>query len=122
MGSVPSTPRIPQETAEYIIGTFVGEKSFPITSEFWNQLLELPLHFHWSPDRVRQACNSLGNTFSIDLLITLFVMLFSEFVTVLRINLIVFIGNLIGFSSGCQYEKGCRVSFDRLVSGIIMLM
>ncbi|CAO2832053.1 unnamed protein product [Amaranthus hypochondriacus] len=60
MGSAPSTPRVPQETAEYIIGTFVGEKSFPITSEFWNQLLELPLHFHWSPDRVRQACNSLA--------------------------------------------------------------
>ena len=64
MGSVPSTPRnasvVPQDTVEYVIATFVGEKSFPLTSEFWHKLLELPLQFHWPPDRVRQACDSLG--------------------------------------------------------------
>ncbi|KNA07960.1 hypothetical protein SOVF_167050, partial [Spinacia oleracea] len=63
MGSVPSTPRnssvAPPDTVEYIIGTFVGEKLFPLTSEFWNQLLDLPLQFHWHPDQVRQACDSL---------------------------------------------------------------
>ncbi|XP_021741190.1 dymeclin-like isoform X1 [Chenopodium quinoa] len=64
MGSVPSTPRnasvVPQDTVEYVIATFVGEKSFPLTSEFWHKLLELPLQFHWPPDRVRQACDSLA--------------------------------------------------------------
>uniref|UniRef100_A0A803N119 Dymeclin n=1 Tax=Chenopodium quinoa TaxID=63459 RepID=A0A803N119_CHEQI len=64
MGSVPSTPRnasvLPQDTVEYVIATFVGEKSFPLTSEFWHKLLELPLQFHWPPDRVRQACDSLA--------------------------------------------------------------
>ncbi|KAL0388542.1 UNVERIFIED_CONTAM: Dymeclin [Sesamum radiatum] len=38
MGGVPSTPRLgggarPQETADYLIGEFVGEKSFPLTSD-----------------------------------------------------------------------------------------
>lgn len=61
MGSVPSTPRKssgarPQETAEYLIGTFVGEKSFPISSDFWQKLLELPLNLQWPSHRVRQAC------------------------------------------------------------------
>ncbi|XP_048497320.1 uncharacterized protein LOC104906681 isoform X2 [Beta vulgaris subsp. vulgaris] len=64
MGSVPSTPRKTTlshgDTAEYAIATFVGDKSFPITSEFWHNLLDLPLHFHWPPDRVRQACESLA--------------------------------------------------------------
>jgi hypothetical protein len=36
MGAVPSTPRLsgacPQYTVEYLIGSFVGEKTFPIGS------------------------------------------------------------------------------------------
>ncbi|KAI3469624.1 hypothetical protein Pfo_026287 [Paulownia fortunei] len=61
MGGVPSTPRLgggarPQETAEYLIGEFVGEKSFPLTSDYWQKLLELPLDLRWPSHRVRQAC------------------------------------------------------------------
>ncbi|XP_021291111.1 dymeclin isoform X1 [Herrania umbratica] len=59
MGAVPSTPRhtsTTTETAEYLIGTFVGEKSFPLASDFWQKLLELPLTLGWAPHRVRQAC------------------------------------------------------------------
>lgn len=64
MGSVPSTPRntsaaVPSDAVEYAIAAFVGEKSFPLTSEFWKKLLELPLQFNWPLDRVRQACESL---------------------------------------------------------------
>ncbi|KAJ7954834.1 dymeclin [Quillaja saponaria] len=59
MGAVPSTPRrssgYPQDTAEYLIGTFVGEKSFPLSSEFWQKLLELPLNLELPSDRVREA-------------------------------------------------------------------
>ncbi|GMI71965.1 hypothetical protein like AT1G04200 [Hibiscus trionum] len=59
MGAVPSTPRhtsTTAETAEYLIGTFVGEKSFPLASDFWQKLLELPLTLRWAPHRVQQAC------------------------------------------------------------------
>ncbi|KAK7851985.1 hypothetical protein CFP56_040572 [Quercus suber] len=62
MGAVPSTPRgsdsreRPPDTAEYLIGTFVAEKSFPISSDFWNKLLQLPLNLHWPSHRVNHAC------------------------------------------------------------------
>ncbi|KAK5805008.1 uncharacterized protein LOC108489848 [Gossypium arboreum] len=59
MGAVPSTPRhtsTTAEAAEYLIGTFVGEKSFPLASDFWQKLLELPLTLRWSSYRVQQAC------------------------------------------------------------------
>ncbi|XP_031396635.1 dymeclin [Punica granatum] len=60
MGAVPSTPRYggstQQDTAEYLIGTLVGEKSFPLGSDFWQKLLELPQDLRWPPDRVNQAC------------------------------------------------------------------
>ncbi|KAL2469817.1 Dymeclin [Abeliophyllum distichum] len=61
MGGVPSTPLLsggarPQETAEYLIGEFVGEKSFPLGSDYWKKLLELPLNLRWPSHRVRQAC------------------------------------------------------------------
>ncbi|KAL8481656.1 hypothetical protein ACS0TY_027966 [Phlomoides rotata] len=60
MGGVPSTPRgggaRPQETAEYLIGEFVGEKSFPLASDYWQKLLELPLDLRWPSHRVRRAC------------------------------------------------------------------
>ncbi|XP_057476837.1 uncharacterized protein LOC130764551 [Actinidia eriantha] len=65
MGAVPSTPRWssavrPQDTAEYLIGTFVGEKSFPLASDYWKKLLELPLNLHWPAPRVLQACEVLA--------------------------------------------------------------
>ncbi|XP_022721781.1 dymeclin-like isoform X1 [Durio zibethinus] len=59
MGAVPSTPRhtsTTTETAEYLIDTLVGVKSFPLASDFWQRLLELPLTLRWAPHRVRQAC------------------------------------------------------------------
>ncbi|KAH6769951.1 dyggve-melchior-clausen syndrome protein [Perilla frutescens var. hirtella] len=60
MGGMPSTPRgggaRPQETAEYLIGEFVGDKSFPLTSDYWQKLLELPLDLRWPSHRVRRAC------------------------------------------------------------------
>ncbi|WCJ23861.1 hypothetical protein M5689_005863 [Euphorbia peplus] len=56
MGAVTSTPHRPQDTAEYLIGTFVGEKSFPIGSDFWQKLLELPLNLRWPDHRVQEAC------------------------------------------------------------------
>ncbi|CAL1411269.1 unnamed protein product [Linum trigynum] len=60
MGAVPSSPghseARPAETAEYLVGTFVGEKSFPVGSDFWQKLLELPLNLRWPADRVREAC------------------------------------------------------------------
>lgn len=64
MGSVPSTPRrggaYSPETAEYLIGTFVGDTPFPLSSEFWQKLLELPLNVQWPTQRVQQACELLG--------------------------------------------------------------
>ncbi|MED6108086.1 hypothetical protein PIB30_020182 [Stylosanthes scabra] len=64
MGSAPSTPRrgegFSPETAEYLIGTFIGDKSFPLSSEFWQKLLELPIHVQWPSDRVQQACELLA--------------------------------------------------------------
>ncbi|KAL9240845.1 hypothetical protein vseg_015021 [Gypsophila vaccaria] len=63
MGAAPSTPghtnALPDDTAEYLIGALVGEKAFPLASEFWHKLLELPLHQHWRSDRVHLACHSL---------------------------------------------------------------
>ncbi|KAF2284310.1 hypothetical protein GH714_020385 [Hevea brasiliensis] len=56
MGAVPSTPQRPQDTADYLIGSFVGEKSFPLGSDFWQKLLELPLNLRWPTDRVQEAC------------------------------------------------------------------
>ncbi|XP_038707311.1 dymeclin isoform X1 [Tripterygium wilfordii] len=60
MGAVPSTPRQgtagSQDSAEYLIGTFVGNKSFPLGSEFWQKLLEVPLHIRWPAHQVHDAC------------------------------------------------------------------
>ncbi|XP_073005545.1 uncharacterized protein [Typha latifolia] len=63
MGAVPSTPRRgerPPETAEHVIAAFVGAKSYPISSEFWKQLLELPLTLQWPRHRVLQACHAFA--------------------------------------------------------------
>ena len=69
MGAVPSTPRNsserPQDTAEYLIGTLVAEKSFPISSDFWNKLLQLPLNLNWPTHRVHHACQLFGIYFYI---------------------------------------------------------
>ncbi|XP_071691533.1 uncharacterized protein [Rutidosis leptorrhynchoides] len=64
MGAVPSTPRwggeLSQDTAEYLIGTFVGDKSFPLTSDYWQKLLELSFDQHWPANRVEQACQAFA--------------------------------------------------------------
>ncbi|XP_011073464.1 dymeclin isoform X1 [Sesamum indicum] len=62
MGGVPSTPRLGggeqlPEKAESLIGAFVGEKSFPLTSDYWQKLLELPFDLRWPSNRVNQACH-----------------------------------------------------------------
>ncbi|XP_024979605.1 dymeclin isoform X2 [Cynara cardunculus var. scolymus] len=64
MGAVPSTPRwggeLSQDTAEYLIGTFVGDKTFPLNSDYWQKLLELPFDLHWPAHRVEQACQAFA--------------------------------------------------------------
>lgn len=64
MGAAPSTPRDggsgPLETAEHLIGMFVGEKSFPLGSDFWQKLLELPQDLLWPAERVKEACELFG--------------------------------------------------------------
>ncbi|KAL0683852.1 hypothetical protein Bca4012_050700 [Brassica carinata] len=42
--------------ADYLITTFVREKSFPLAFDFWNKLLELPSSSRWPSDQVHQAC------------------------------------------------------------------
>ncbi|CAA0829092.1 Unknown protein [Striga hermonthica] len=61
MGGVPSTPLVgggapPQDTAENLIGAFIGSKSFPLADDYWEKLLDAQLDLRWPPDRVRQAC------------------------------------------------------------------
>lgn len=59
MGAVPSTPRRterPSEATEHVIGAFIGDKSYPISSDFWQKLLELPLSHQWPHHRVAHAC------------------------------------------------------------------
>ncbi|KAK6929907.1 hypothetical protein RJ641_004001 [Dillenia turbinata] len=65
MGAVPSTARKggsrQQDTAECLIGTFIGETSFPVSSDFWQKLLELPLNLiQWPSYKVLQACRTFG--------------------------------------------------------------
>ncbi|KAG9133625.1 hypothetical protein Leryth_019459 [Lithospermum erythrorhizon] len=61
MGGVSSTPRggPPEESAEYLIGVFVGSESCPMEADYWKKLLELPLSLHWPSHRVKQACELL---------------------------------------------------------------
>uniref|UniRef100_A0A1D1YGV8 Dymeclin n=1 Tax=Anthurium amnicola TaxID=1678845 RepID=A0A1D1YGV8_9ARAE len=59
MGGVPSTPRggsRPREAAEFLIGALVGDKSYPVASDFWQKLLEVPLTLQWPHHRVLRAC------------------------------------------------------------------
>ncbi|KAK7270560.1 hypothetical protein RIF29_23790 [Crotalaria pallida] len=63
MGSAPSTPR--KGTAafspEHLIESFVGDKPFPLESDLWQQLLDLPLlNLHWPSLHVQQACDLLA--------------------------------------------------------------
>jgi dymeclin len=67
MGAAPSTPRLgaagaapSPSAAEQMFTALVGEKAYPISSEFWKQLLELPLTLQWPRDRVLQACHAFG--------------------------------------------------------------
>ncbi|XP_071717720.1 uncharacterized protein [Rutidosis leptorrhynchoides] len=64
MGAAPSTPRwggeLSQDTAENLIGTFVGDKSFPITCDYWQKLLEITFDQHWPANRVEQACQAFA--------------------------------------------------------------
>ncbi|KAI3815432.1 hypothetical protein L1987_15099 [Smallanthus sonchifolius] len=64
MGALPSTQRWggewSQDTAEYLIGTFVGDKTFPLSSDYWHKLLELPFDLHWPAYRVQQACETFA--------------------------------------------------------------
>ncbi|KAJ1285622.1 hypothetical protein BS78_03G292700 [Paspalum vaginatum] len=67
MGAAPSTPRLGAAgappspgAAEQMFAALVGEKAYPISSEFWKQLLELPLTLQWPRDRVLQACHAFA--------------------------------------------------------------
>ncbi|XP_045086665.1 uncharacterized protein [Aegilops tauschii subsp. strangulata] len=62
-GEAPSTPRLREAgsaslgAAEQMFAALVGDKAYPISSEFWRQLLELPLTLQGLRDRVLQACH-----------------------------------------------------------------
>ncbi|KAF3774546.1 Dymeclin [Nymphaea thermarum] len=63
MGGVPSTPRRAarlRSEAEGLLGVFVGEKPVPLSSNFWHELLELPLTVRWPEERVLEACQALA--------------------------------------------------------------
>ncbi|XP_078430945.1 dyggve-melchior-clausen syndrome protein [Wolffia australiana] len=63
MGGAPSTSQggsQSRESAEFLIGALVGEKSYPVTSSIWQSLLEVPLTVQWSQDRVHSACLAFG--------------------------------------------------------------
>uniref|UniRef100_A0A453FMJ2 Uncharacterized protein n=2 Tax=Aegilops tauschii subsp. strangulata TaxID=200361 RepID=A0A453FMJ2_AEGTS len=66
MGAAPSTPRLGEAgaaspgAAEQMFAALVGDRAYPISSEFWRQLLELPLTQQWPRDRVLQACHAFG--------------------------------------------------------------
>ncbi|RDX91337.1 Dymeclin, partial [Mucuna pruriens] len=56
MGSAPSTP----DTAEHLVGAFVGDEAFSISSDFWQKLIELPFDVEWPSHRVHEACQLLA--------------------------------------------------------------
>lgn len=66
MGAAPSTPRLGEAgaaspgAAEQMFAALVADKAYPISSEFWKQLLELPLTQQWPRDRVLQACHAFA--------------------------------------------------------------
>ena len=63
MGSVASTPRgdgNPIDHGDYLLGVFVGEKSFDLNSNLWDRLLGLPLALQWPDKVIKEACERLG--------------------------------------------------------------
>ncbi|XP_057873570.2 uncharacterized protein LOC131079592 [Cryptomeria japonica] len=63
MGAAPSTPRgdaEPMEKAEYLCGTFVGNKPQDLHSQFWQHLLSFPLTAYRPQSRVLEACQCLA--------------------------------------------------------------
>ncbi|KAK7279271.1 hypothetical protein RJT34_24318 [Clitoria ternatea] len=61
MGSAPSTPRgISPDTAEYLVRSFVGEGSIPLSSDFWQKLLELTFNTEFPSHLLHQACDLLA--------------------------------------------------------------
>ncbi|KAI7756147.1 hypothetical protein M8C21_023994 [Ambrosia artemisiifolia] len=61
MGALPSTPRWGGDgSPEYLIGTFLGGKSFPVNSDYWHNLLELPFDLHWPANRLQHACHTFA--------------------------------------------------------------
>ncbi|KAL9271448.1 Dymeclin-like protein [Drosera capensis] len=65
-GAVPSTPRNggesrPKETAEYLVGTFIGRKSFPLSSDFCSEQL-----LHQAPGKdFHSSCLLLARVYCI---------------------------------------------------------
>ncbi|KAL5158924.1 Dymeclin [Glycine soja] len=55
MGSALSTP----DTAEHLVGSFVGDESIPLSSDFWQKLLELPFDAELPSQRLHQTCQLL---------------------------------------------------------------
>jgi hypothetical protein len=70
MGAAPSTPRLGEAAAgaaspgaaEQMFAALVGATAYPVSSEFWTQLLQLPLTLQWPRDRVLQACHAFGES------------------------------------------------------------
>ncbi|KAJ3696118.1 hypothetical protein LUZ60_001495 [Juncus effusus] len=60
MGASPSTPRRKETGPEYLISAFVGPTPHPISSEFWTDLLQLPLSLQWPRNRVLHACQAFA--------------------------------------------------------------
>jgi len=61
MGAAPSTPY----TVERLVGTFVGDESLPLSSDFWQKLLELPYDAELPFERVHEACQLLGFSYTL---------------------------------------------------------
>lgn len=45
-----------QDSAEHLLGEFIGGKSYPLGSKQWQQLFELPLDRRWQRDHIDHAC------------------------------------------------------------------
>ncbi|KAK7393723.1 hypothetical protein VNO78_22287 [Psophocarpus tetragonolobus] len=56
MGTALSTP----DTTEHLVGTFVGDELVPLSSDFWQKLLELPFDAELHSQQVHQACQLLA--------------------------------------------------------------
>ncbi|KAI4368378.1 hypothetical protein MLD38_016940 [Melastoma candidum] len=65
MGGAPSTQLndspTPLGSADYLLGEFIGEKSYPLGSKLWQQLLQLPYDRKGQPDLIHRACEVLSH-------------------------------------------------------------